>query len=94
MKVECYCGTIFDADPRGDVCPNCRAPHAAVDPPPPRPLTKREVAQVLKAGDVIADCLGFATAAVEAGDKWTPQQFEGARRAIAYWHRVRASAGK
>lgn len=26
MKVACFCGTVFDAEPPVGMCPNCEAP--------------------------------------------------------------------
>ena len=28
MRVACFCGAVFDADPPVGICPNCDAPHA------------------------------------------------------------------
>jgi hypothetical protein len=28
MRVACFCGTVFDADPPVGMCPNCDAPPA------------------------------------------------------------------
>ena len=49
-----------------------------------------EAEQFAKAGDILAEMLGYTVAAVEAGDTFTDEQIEGAREAILIWHRMRA----
>lgn len=49
-----------------------------------------EAEQFAKAGDIIAEMLGYTVAAVEAGEGFTDEQMAGAREAILIWRRMRA----
>jgi hypothetical protein len=59
-------------------------------------VTTPAEAELLRAGDILAEMLGYTIAAVEdvltGGDGLTPEQFEGARQGILAWRRLRKLA--
>lgn len=55
-------------------------------------VTPKQAAELAKAGDKLAEMLGYTVAAMDGGREFTPKQFAAARRGLAIWYRLRALA--
>jgi hypothetical protein len=52
-------------------------------------MTPADVATLVEAGDLLAECLGLTTAKLDAGECATAAELQKVRRGIVAWHRLK-----